>query len=175
MHACSHKQHVSAHVCTSPHACTQLAATAVGTPYYLSPEICQNKRYNQKSDIWSLGCVLYEITAGRHAFEAPNMRALIQKVGLRLAECTLVCRKVGLTQHCLAVRLSFFCPTCAQEGHFKITAPLPMPVVPTTELTLACPADCEGRLQPCPFQPIQRAEGPYRPHLHSQLGAFGSP
>lgn len=58
----------------------QLAATAVGTPYYLSPEICQNKRYNQKSDIWSLGCVLYEMTAGRHAFEAPNMRALIQKV-----------------------------------------------------------------------------------------------
>ncbi|KAF5839493.1 kinase-like domain-containing protein [Dunaliella salina] len=58
----------------------QLAATAVGTPYYLSPEICQNKRYNQKSDIWSLGCVLYEITAGRHAFEAPNMRALIQKI-----------------------------------------------------------------------------------------------
>ena len=26
----------------------QLAATAVGTPYYLSPEICQNRRYNQK-------------------------------------------------------------------------------------------------------------------------------
>lgn len=26
----------------------QLAATAVGTPYYLSPEICQNKKYNQK-------------------------------------------------------------------------------------------------------------------------------
>ena len=37
-------------------------------------------RYNQKSDIWSLGCVLYELTVGKHAFEAPNMRALIQKV-----------------------------------------------------------------------------------------------
>lgn len=58
----------------------QLAATAVGTPYYLSPEICQNRRYNQKSDIWSLGCVLYELTVGKHAFEAPNMRALIQKI-----------------------------------------------------------------------------------------------
>ena len=58
----------------------QLAATAVGTPYYLSPEICQNKKYNQKSDIWSLGCVLYELATMRHAFEAPSMRALIQKV-----------------------------------------------------------------------------------------------
>ena len=134
----------------------QLAATAVGTPYYLSPEICANRRcaaaaaaaaagqcgaeaaarqlpsplppslplshpppatpsnprspnpllahtnsynnnsiqlnhtkkyknrpydrYNQKSDIWSLGCVLYELAAGKHAFEAPNMRALIQKI-----------------------------------------------------------------------------------------------
>ena len=58
----------------------QLAATAVGTPYYLSPEICQNKKYNQKRDIWSLGCVLYELATMRHAFEAPSMRALIQKV-----------------------------------------------------------------------------------------------
>ncbi|KAL6750076.1 kinase-like domain-containing protein [Haematococcus lacustris] len=58
----------------------QLAATAVGTPYYLSPEICQNRKYNQKSDIWSLGCVMYELSVGRHAFEAPNMRALIQKI-----------------------------------------------------------------------------------------------
>ena len=41
-----------------------MAGTAVGTPYYLSPEICQNKRYNQKSDIWSMGCVLYELAAG---------------------------------------------------------------------------------------------------------------
>lgn len=57
-----------------------LAATAVGTPYYLSPEICANKKYNQKSDIWSLGCVLYELTVGKHAFEAPNMRALIARI-----------------------------------------------------------------------------------------------
>ncbi|KAG1679537.1 hypothetical protein FOA52_011139 [Chlamydomonas sp. UWO 241] len=57
-----------------------LAVTAVGTPYYLSPEICMNKKYNQKSDVWSLGCVLYELTTLKHAFEAPNMRALIQKI-----------------------------------------------------------------------------------------------
>ncbi|CAN0031798.1 unnamed protein product [Ectocarpus sp. 8 AP-2014] len=32
-----------------------LARTAIGTPYYMSPEICQEKRYNHKSDMWSLG------------------------------------------------------------------------------------------------------------------------
>lgn len=45
------------------------AKTALGTPYYLSPEICQEKRYNQKSDIWSLGCVLYEMVTFQNAFE----------------------------------------------------------------------------------------------------------
>lgn len=39
------------------------AKTMVGTPYYLSPEIVESKPYNFKSDIWSLGVVLYELCA----------------------------------------------------------------------------------------------------------------
>lgn len=39
------------------------AVTIVGTPYYLSPEIIQNSPYNFKSDIWSLGVLLYEMCA----------------------------------------------------------------------------------------------------------------
>ena len=35
------------------------AKTIVGTPYYLSPELCEEKPYNVKSDVWALGCVLY--------------------------------------------------------------------------------------------------------------------
>jgi len=56
------------------------AQTAIGTPYYLSPEICQEKPYNQKSDIWSLGCILYEMTTLRHAFDASNMKELVVKI-----------------------------------------------------------------------------------------------
>ena len=48
------------------------AHTVVGTPYYLSPELCEEKPYNHKSDIWSLGCVLYELCTFRHPFEANN-------------------------------------------------------------------------------------------------------
>eukprot|EP01135_Chromosphaera_perkinsii_P000738 Nk52_evm26s151 gene=Nk52_evmTU26s151 len=56
------------------------ARTCIGTPYYLSPELCENKPYNNKSDIWSLGCVLYEITTLRHAFESGNMKGLVLKI-----------------------------------------------------------------------------------------------
>lgn len=47
-----------------------MAHTVVGTPYYLSPELCEEKPYNNKSDIWSLGCVLYEMCTLSHPFEA---------------------------------------------------------------------------------------------------------
>jgi len=57
-----------------------LVKTAIGTPYYLSPEICQEKPYNQKSDIWSLGCILYELLTLRHAFDANCMKGLVLKI-----------------------------------------------------------------------------------------------
>ena len=43
------------------HENANFAHTMVGTPYYLSPEMCEEKPYNEKSDIWALGCVLYEM------------------------------------------------------------------------------------------------------------------
>ncbi|XP_022786792.1 serine/threonine-protein kinase Nek5-like [Stylophora pistillata] len=62
------------------HSTMELARTCIGTPYYLSPEICENKPYNNKSDIWSLGCVLYELLTLKHAFEAGNMKNLVLKI-----------------------------------------------------------------------------------------------
>ncbi|XP_036603296.1 serine/threonine-protein kinase Nek5 [Trichosurus vulpecula] len=58
----------------------ELVRTCVGTPYYLSPEICQNKPYNNKTDIWSLGCVLYELCTLRHPFEGINLHHLVLKI-----------------------------------------------------------------------------------------------
>ncbi|XP_075448123.1 serine/threonine-protein kinase Nek5 isoform X2 [Ascaphus truei] len=58
----------------------ELARTCVGTPYYLSPEICENRPYNNKTDVWSLGCVLYELCALKHPFEAGSLRQLVLKI-----------------------------------------------------------------------------------------------
>lgn len=49
----------------------------VGTPCYISPELCEGKPYNQKSDIWALGCVLYELASLKRAFEAAVRTFLI--------------------------------------------------------------------------------------------------
>ena len=59
---------------------TQLATTMVGTPYYLSPELCENARYDAKSDIWALGVVGYELLALAYPFTANNQAALILRI-----------------------------------------------------------------------------------------------
>lgn len=53
------------------------AATLVGTPYYLSPEICRGEKYAFASDVWSLGCVLFELVAGLPPFRAENLLSLV--------------------------------------------------------------------------------------------------
>lgn len=59
---------------------TDYVNTLVGTPYYLSPEQCEDKPYNAKSDIWALGVVLYECCAKKRPFDADNQAALIWKI-----------------------------------------------------------------------------------------------
>ncbi|XP_069104709.1 LOW QUALITY PROTEIN: uncharacterized protein [Argopecten irradians] len=53
------------------------ALTTIGTPFYLSPEICQRKPYNHKSDMWAAGCVLYEMCCLRVPFNAPDFDSLV--------------------------------------------------------------------------------------------------
>lgn len=56
------------------------ARTQIGTPYYLSPEVCREKPYSWGSDIWAMGCVLYELCALRVPFDAPNLASLVEKI-----------------------------------------------------------------------------------------------
>ncbi len=57
-----------------------LCMTQTGTPYYASPEVWKDKPYDSKSDIWSLGCVLYEMIALQPPFRAEDMEGLYKKV-----------------------------------------------------------------------------------------------
>ena len=58
----------------------QFAQTNVGTPYYMSPEQVNEVPYNEKCDIWSLGCLIYELAALAPPFEANNQLALAVKI-----------------------------------------------------------------------------------------------
>ena len=58
----------------------QLATTHVGTPYYMSPEVLGKGQYNEKSDIWSLGCCIYEIVMGKPPFYARSYDELRKHV-----------------------------------------------------------------------------------------------
>lgn len=62
---------------------SRMAQTTIGTPYYSSPEIFAGDPYDAKADIWSLGCVLYELLAGRRPFQSSGLREL----GRRVQQC----------------------------------------------------------------------------------------
>jgi NIMA (never in mitosis gene a)-related kinase len=54
--------------------------TVVGTPYYMSPEICESRDYSFKTDIWSLGVILYEMCELRLPFEGNSLPVLALKI-----------------------------------------------------------------------------------------------
>ena len=61
--------------------CTyELCKTPLGTPYYLSPEICSGKEYDYKSDVWMFGCVIYELMTLEKPFEGINLPNLIMNI-----------------------------------------------------------------------------------------------
>ncbi|KAJ1455069.1 kinase-like domain-containing protein [Pelagophyceae sp. CCMP2097] len=59
---------------------TVFLKTMYGTPLYASPEVCEGRPYNEKTDIWSLGVVVYELAALRPPFLAQSLLALAQTI-----------------------------------------------------------------------------------------------
>lgn len=118
----------------------------VGTPGYLSPEVCLGKNVDQRSDIFALGIVLYEMLAGRLPFtdesplglmlevvkaEIPDIRALNAEVDPQTAEILgkmLAKEPADRFQSCheLAAALQAH-PLVAKGGTVQITRPKPAP------------------------------------------------
>eukprot|EP01029_Cantina_marsupialis_P029594 TRINITY_DN781884_c0_g1_i1.p1 TRINITY_DN781884_c0_g1~~TRINITY_DN781884_c0_g1_i1.p1 ORF type:complete len:423 (+),score=127.48 TRINITY_DN781884_c0_g1_i1:117-1385(+) len=59
---------------------SKFATTNVGTPYYMSPELMGEKKYNDRSDVWAVGCVIYELCALRPPFRAENQLNLALRI-----------------------------------------------------------------------------------------------
>lgn len=57
-----------------------MATTQTGTPYYACPEVWSDMPYGSKSDVWSLGCVVYEMCSLKPPFRAPNFENLYKKI-----------------------------------------------------------------------------------------------
>lgn len=57
-----------------------MASTFIGSPLYMSPELVQGTSYNSQSDMWSLGCMIFEILCLKTAFQAKNINTLIMKI-----------------------------------------------------------------------------------------------
>ena len=47
---------------------------------YFSPEMCQEEKYNEKCDVWALGCLIYEMSALKPPFNATNQLALAKRI-----------------------------------------------------------------------------------------------
>ena len=73
---------------------TAQAKSMVGTPYYMSPECIRGQPYEWSSDIWSLGCLLYELAALRNPFNKPGLNYYT------LGKLITACEYDPLPDHC---------------------------------------------------------------------------
>lgn len=55
-------------------------STVIGTPYYMSPEILSGQHYSFASDMWAVGCVLFEMMTLEHAFRGNDYYLLVQSI-----------------------------------------------------------------------------------------------
>lgn len=116
------------------------ATTNVGTPFYMSPEMISEQKYNEKSDIWALGCLLYEMASLAPPFEAANAVSLAVKINS--GRFNRVPQKYSEDLH-RAIRWMLQTDVSIEpEGCGPFLSPLPVrgptqpPVLPSSQLSL---------------------------------------
>jgi serine/threonine protein kinase len=70
---------------------TAFAQSLVGTPYYLSPELCADQPYRDKSDVWAFGVILYEVLGSLHRSLTSLSPCLSLSLSLFLSSLSAVC------------------------------------------------------------------------------------
>lgn len=58
----------------------ELASTSIGTPYYIAPEVCRGELYDYKADVWSLGCIIYELCSLKRPFEGDSIANVLNNI-----------------------------------------------------------------------------------------------
>ena len=58
----------------------EFASTSIGTPYYIAPEVCKGKPYDYKADVWSLGCVMYELCSLNRPFQGESIATVLNSI-----------------------------------------------------------------------------------------------
>ncbi|TYG44719.1 hypothetical protein ES288_D11G117900v1 [Gossypium darwinii] len=92
-----------------------LADTLCGSPLYMAPEIIQNKKYDAKADLWSVGAILFQLVTGKPPFDGNNqLQNILRSTELQFPEgaleklhpdCVNLCR--SLLRHDPVERLTF--------------------------------------------------------------------
>lgn len=84
-----------------------MAQTPCGTPLYMAPEIFEMLEYNVQADIWSVGCVVFEMLVGVPPFKGANPRELFTNIKSRNIQIPPDVTISGELQQ-LILRVSFF-------------------------------------------------------------------
>ena len=58
----------------------EYAKTKAGTMLYMAPEIINGEKYNNKVDIWALGCIIHELCTLKFCFESNSINGLVDKI-----------------------------------------------------------------------------------------------
>ncbi|CAK4414539.1 unnamed protein product [Aphanomyces euteiches] len=141
-----------------------VAQTQIGTPLYLSPEICQGDDYNAKSDMWGLGCILYELITLKSPFYAKSMPLIVTKI-TKATPDPLPSHVPSEIQQLVGLLLSK-----APEQRPSASEALALPDVQTYLMQFASNLPCQPKRSVAPFPPPRSsAPAPVLPRIQTSL------